>query len=67
MTVQEPTFREELASILNRHSIENFSNTPDFILAQYLIDCLDAFETACRARDTWYGVSLHPGHKVRHE
>lgn len=45
----------ELASVLNRHSQENASDTPDFILAQYLIACLAAWNTATRQRESWYG------------
>ena len=32
--------RIEIEQAINRHSIENGSDTPDFILAEYLIDCL---------------------------
>ncbi len=35
-----------LSNLINRHSMENKSNTPDFILAQYLSSCLNAFEVA---------------------
>jgi hypothetical protein len=52
---------EELAALLNRHSQENFSNTPDFILAEYLLDCLNAWNKAAAYRDAWYGVELRPG------
>lgn len=50
----ETTLEQELAELLNRHSVENDSNTPDFILAEYLTDCLDAFGKATRARTKWY-------------
>jgi hypothetical protein len=50
-----------LASALNQFSAENGSNTPDFILAQYLLGCLAAFNAASRARETWYGQSLRIG------
>lgn len=49
------TFYEDLETLINRHSIENGSNTPDFILAQYLHDCLGAFNNAMIQRDKWYG------------
>lgn len=45
----------ELAALLNRHSAENASNTPDFILAQYLTACLEAFNVATQQRETWRG------------
>jgi hypothetical protein len=47
--------RSDLASVINRYSRENGSNTPDFILAQYLANCLDAFDTAIWNRAMWYG------------
>jgi hypothetical protein len=49
------TFYDELETIINRYSIENDSNTPDFILATYLHDCLGAFNNAMIKRDKWYG------------
>ena len=30
-------FERELASLINRHSLENDSNTPDWVLAKYLV------------------------------
>lgn len=53
-------FRRELASVLNRFSMENASDTPDFLLADYLIDCLRALDTAVRARERYYGREKQP-------
>lgn len=47
--------RRDLAEVVNRYSRENGSNTPDFILAQYLANCLDAFDNAIWNRAMWYG------------
>ena len=49
------TFTEELTQVINRHSQENASNTPDFILAQFLTTTLVAWNTATQQRETWYG------------
>lgn len=49
------TMRKEIEEALNRHSAENGSDTPDFILATYLIGCLSAFDAAVVAREKWYG------------
>lgn len=49
------SLREELVGLLNKHSAENGSDTPDFILADYLMNCLDAFDKAVTAREKWYG------------
>lgn len=47
-------FRRELKDLINKHSIENGSDTPDFILAEYLSDCLGAFERAVSKMDNRY-------------
>jgi len=48
-------FRKELEQLINIHSCENGSDTPDFILAEYLLNCLDAFDLAVRRRGQWWG------------
>ena len=40
------------------------SNTPDFIIAQYLLGALGAFERAIQQRETWYGRDATPSCKV---
>jgi hypothetical protein len=37
---------KELEQLLNRNSVDNALNTPDYILADYLINCLDTFNEA---------------------
>ncbi len=34
--------------------MEKDSNTPDYILAEYIIKAIDAFDSATRERDRWY-------------
>lgn len=46
--------RKELEQAINRYSAENGSNTPDFILAEFLASSLRAFDAAVRAREGWY-------------
>ena len=53
------TFEQELEALINRHSMEGASNTPDFILAQYLLACMEAFAATVKAREKWYGRDLH--------
>ncbi len=48
-------FKKEIESVINRYSKENGSNTPDFILAEYLLNCLKNFDTATNLRENWYG------------
>lgn len=51
----------DLQALLNSYSLENKSNTPDFILAQYLLDCLEAYDRAIVHRAEWYGRIDIPG------
>ena len=46
----EPGFYGELTALLNKYSCENPSGTPDWILAQYLTDCLNTWNNAVHAR-----------------
>lgn len=48
-------FEKQLRDLINSHSMENGANTPDFILAKFLCDCLLAFDNAANRRDEWYG------------
>jgi hypothetical protein len=48
-------FKSELTGLLNRHSMENASNTPDFLLANFLLDCYTAWNIAVKSRDDWHG------------
>ena len=54
-------FEYELQALLNSHCKENDSNTPDFILANYITRCLETFTVTTRERERWYGVRLAPG------
>jgi hypothetical protein len=51
-----PEFRKELEQLINRHSMENGSNTPDWILADYLAGCLCLFDSTVNARARWCGA-----------
>lgn len=52
------SLEREIAQVLNIHCQENFSDTPDFILAQYLLRCLDNFNKTITRREYWYGRKL---------
>jgi len=60
-------FKANLTDIINKHGIENESNTPDYILAKYLYNCLQAFEIATQERDKWYGIAPIPGDSHRRQ
>ena len=52
---------KRLGSAINQTSAENGSNTPDFVLAEYLAACLDVFDDAVQKRAAWYGRMDEPG------
>lgn len=49
------TFRQELETLINNNSMEQTSDTPDFILASFLTKCLEAFDGCVIERDRWHG------------
>jgi hypothetical protein len=52
---QGGSFRSQLRNLVNTCSMENGSDTPDRILAEYLCDALAAFDKAVKNRERWYG------------
>lgn len=57
------TLRSDIAAAINRHSYENKSDTPDFILADVAVAALEAFSKATVARGDWYAIqpATHTG------
>ena len=51
---------EEFQAVINRNSLENDSNTPDWMLADYLIACLDAWNETTQQREKFYGRAPKP-------
>jgi hypothetical protein len=43
---QPASFEKELCDLINKHSMERFSNTPDWVLARLLVRTLDAYASA---------------------
>ena len=58
------TLLQDITDVLNRHSIENRSGTPDYILAMFLEGCLLTFDTAVQQRETWHGRDSRPLEKT---
>lgn len=52
---QPETFTGKIAAAINCHSLENGSDTPDFILAGYLKRCLENFDLTMQARVNYCG------------
>lgn len=51
-------FEKELCSLINKLSMENGSDTPDFMLAGYLTSCLIAFDMNVKRRTAWYAPPI---------
>lgn len=45
---------DEIAKIINSFSVENESDTPDFLLSRYLVRCLENYAEIVKGRDKWY-------------
>jgi len=60
-------FRKDLEKLINTYTLENVSDTPDFILAQLMIKALEAFEHAANERDAWrnYGDLLDKNDRMK--
>lgn len=59
----ESKFEKELTALINSHSMENDSDTPDFILAKYMWNALENFNQTVNAREKHYGRAPR-GYKI---
>lgn len=50
-------FETQARELINKFSLENASNTPDYILAEFLARSLDAFNDCVILRDRHSGAS----------
>ena len=55
------SLQHDLAELLDYY--EAARDTPDFILAKYLLACLAAFNEATKTRDTWNGNEEKRSHR----
>lgn len=58
--MDKTNLENRLTDLLNSESREEDSNTPDFILSELMIKCLEAFELANNKREAWYDIELSP-------
>jgi len=56
--MKKSELEKRLADLINDECRENDSNTPDFLLAEFMMGCLDAFELINNKREVWFGVHL---------
>lgn len=50
--------KRELAELINKYNLENESNTPDYIIAEYLYNCLENYNLITKLKDKWYGKKI---------
>ena len=48
--------RVEIADVLNRAGVDANLHVPDFVLAEYVCECLKAFKLAQEKSLIWHGV-----------
>ena len=48
-------FQKEIERLINRYSLDNDLHTPDFIIAEYLVSCLETLRNAVIRREIWDG------------
>lgn len=56
-TCEAPTFGQEIVHLLNKHNMERYSGTPDWILGNFLEMVLRQFDCAVMMRADWRGES----------
>ena len=56
--IRVDSFVTELAVLINKFSLEQGCNTPDFILAEYLEHCLNAYITSVEMNRAWHNEGL---------
>lgn len=47
-------FEEKLIELINTYCTQNDSKTPDFILADFVMNSINAFNNSVILRDKWY-------------
>ncbi len=62
--VTTDTFRNKLEALIHASDLDE--NTPDFILSDYLSDCLETFDKAMSAREQWRSPHKWAAHRAEH-
>jgi len=63
--INEKNFQDGVRQLINSYCKENDSNTPDFILSEYLICCLDNFNSIVNKRSCWFGKGLNEENNLK--
>lgn len=53
-------FKEELTTLINRHSMENVANIPDYMMAELIVDFIGTLGPLIKKRDRWMGYEKGP-------
>jgi len=48
-------FKSELTVLISQYYKEFPSNTPDYVLAEYMVGCLRVFNKTVKQREAYYG------------
>lgn len=59
----ESAFSQELAALMNKYSGESISNTPDFLMRDFVCRAMQAANELISARDNWYGIKPRVAYK----
>jgi len=60
----EPSLERDITSLLNRYSAESVSDTPDFVLAEFLLGSIKVFNESIHSREMWYGRKCGGGSAI---
>ena len=55
-------FKKELTTLINHHSIENYCDMPDYLLAGMIVDFIQVIGPAIKQNLDWHGCDsvCHP-------
>lgn len=55
----------ELAAVINKCGVDAITNTPDHVLARYLVGCIETWDAATRQRDATPPIRARPSRPER--
>lgn len=61
MTISTVEFEKELTVLLNRFSIDTKCQTPDFLLAEFLVRNINLYALVIDERERWFGRTPSEG------
>ena len=62
MQIENTNFRDELETLINKHSIENIVDMPDFLMADMICGLISQIGMASKKNLDWHGTDsvCHP-------